>query len=446
MFTPETAQFCIPALAFDLTYLSSRKRATEGSIGILSRITKGNARHLSHIDRSRPDAAQETILTTIIRGRWIPLWTICFILLLGVLFKCLPAQQLLHYTHAPDPVAGRVIYNNGCIACHGANGKGAPQASTRFVRPDTWPDFTRCDQTTPEPDSSYKAVIVHGGRGLGFSQIMPAFGDLLTDDQINDVISYLRTFCHNVHHYPRGELNVPRALVTEKAFPEDELVLSTAAAATGAPSWTTDVVHEQTFAGRNQIEIDVPINYADQNHQWTSGPGDITLGLKREFLASLRTGAILSLQGGVLLPTGDSHRGFGAGTTTFEPFAAYDQLIHNTTSLQFQLGADITADPGKSPRSLFFRTAIGQSIARDHGLGRLFTPMVEILGTRDYAPGASTDMDILPQMQVTVNRRQQIRADVGVRQPFTDTAGRHPQIVFYVLWDWAEGKFWEGWK
>lgn len=57
--------------------------------------------------------------------------------------------------------------------------------------------MTRCDQATPEPDSPFKAVILHGGRGLGFSQIMPAFGDLLSDDQIDDVIGYLHTFYKN---------------------------------------------------------------------------------------------------------------------------------------------------------------------------------------------------------------------------------------------------------
>jgi hypothetical protein len=45
-----------------------------------------------------------------------------------------------------------------------------------------------------------------------------------------------------------------------------------------------------------------------------------------------------------------------------------------------------------------------------------------------------------------VNKRQHIRADIGVRVPVTNTAGRAPQIDFYVLWDWAEGKFWEGWR
>lgn len=358
----------------------------------------------------------------------------------------LSAQQMIHYTHRPDPAKGKVVYEGGCIACHGVDGRGAPETSTRFIRPDTWPDFTRCDQTTPEPDVAYKAVILHGGPGLGFSQIMPAFGDLLNDDQINDVIAYVRSFCKNVHNYPAGELNIPRALVTEKAFPENELVLSAAANATGAPSWTTDVIHEQTFAGRNELEIDLPVNYAVQNNQKTSGIGDITVGYKRELFSSLRTGSIFSVQGGILLPTGSSDYGFGAGTTTFEPFAAYDQLIHDNTFLEFQVGGNITVDSSKSPRNLYFRSALGHSMAPDHGLGRLFSPMVEILGSRDFSQGASTDLDVLPEMQVTVNRRQHIRADIGVREPFTDTSGRHPQVVFYVLWDWAEGKFWEGWK
>jgi hypothetical protein len=377
-------------------------------------------------------------------SRW--LFIVLTVWIIFALVHPISAQQMVHYTKRPDPAKGKVVYSNGCIACHGAEGRGAPEDITRFIRPDTWPDFTRCDQTTAEPDVSYKAVIVHGGHGLGFSQIMPAFGNQLSDEEINDVVAYLRTLCRNVHHYPAGELNVPRALVTEKAFPEDEEVVSTAAGVSGAPSWTTDIIHEQTFAGRNQIEIDVPVNYADQNHQWTAGLGDVTLGLKRDVVSSLRTGSILSLQGGFLLPTGDSSRGFGAGTTTFEPFAAYDQLIHNNTFLQFQLGADISFNTTKSPDSLFFRSVVGHSMAPDHGLGRLFSPMVEVLGARDYSTGAKTDLDVLPEMQVTVNRRQHIRADVGVREPFTDTSGRHPQVVFYLLWDWAEGKFWEGWR
>ncbi len=80
---------------------------------------------------------------------------------------------------------GERIYKSGCIACHGTNGSGAPETLTEFKRPETFPDFTRCDQTTPEPNSAWKDVIINGGLARGFSEIMPAFGKLLTDEQID---------------------------------------------------------------------------------------------------------------------------------------------------------------------------------------------------------------------------------------------------------------------
>lgn len=357
------------------------------------------------------------------------------------------SAQVIKYTRRPDPKSGERIYKGGCIACHGSDGRGAPETSTVFTRPDTFPDFTDCAGTTPEPDGNWKAVIVHGGPSRGLSQIMPAFGDLLTDDQINDVIAYMRGFCRNVHDFPLGELNLPRALVTEKAFPENELVVSTAVSASGEPAWTTDVIDERTIIdARTQLETDVPVNYADQGHNWTEGVGDITLGLKREMLSSLRTGSILSLQGGILLPTGDSKRGFGAGTTQFEPFAAFDQLFKENTFLQTQLGVDLPVDTSVAPRSMFWRATVGQAIAQDHMLGRLFSPMVEFLAVRDFRPSASTEWDVLPEMQVTVSRRQHVRVGFGVREPFTNTSGRTPQVLFYMLWDRADGKLWEGWR
>ena len=71
--------------------------------------------------------------------------------------------------------------------------------------------------------------------------------------------------------------------------------------------------------------------------------------------------------------------------------------------------------------------------------------MVEFLANRDLVDGAKTDWDVMPEMQVTLSKRQHIRADLGYRAPFTDTKGRQGQVNFYILWDWADGKFWEGW-
>lgn len=217
-------------------------------------------------------------------------------------------SQKLKYTKPPDAKNGKILYESGCIACHGSKGDGAPQTSVEFKQPDSFPDFTRCDQTTAETNAAYKDVIVHGGPKRGFSQIMPAFGELLSSEEIDDLIAYLRGFCGD-KRWPRGELNLPRALVTEKAYPEDEVVISTAMNASGAPGFTTDVIHEQRFGIDNQIEIDVPINSQDQNHAWNSGLGDITFAVKRVMFSNLRAGSILSLQGGVLAPVGNHKYG-----------------------------------------------------------------------------------------------------------------------------------------
>jgi mono/diheme cytochrome c family protein len=95
------------------------------------------------------------------------------------------------------PQSGEQIYNSACVACHGDDGKGTPQSIRGFEAPDSFPDFTRCDQTTAEENSDWKAVITYGGQYRGFSQIMPAFNQALTSEQIDDVIKHLRSFCRN---------------------------------------------------------------------------------------------------------------------------------------------------------------------------------------------------------------------------------------------------------
>ena len=379
----------------------------------------------------------------VVRPSIVRVWTISVLVLLAAGSSALNGQTL-KISRPPDVKDGEVIYKGGCIACHGSEGKGAPETSTVFKRPDTWPDFTKCDQTTPEADSAWKAVIVHGGPSRALSPIMPSFGDLLSNDQIDDVVAYMRGFCKN-RHWPRGELNLPRAIVTEKAFPENELVISTAVNASGAPGLTTDFIHEESFGTKSQLEVDVPWVYQDQNHSYNSNIGDMTIGWKTVMFSSLHTGSILSLQGGVIPPTGNTKLG-GNGTTVFEPFAAFDQLFRTNTWVQFQMGADLPVHPDKTPQSLFWHTALGQTLSPDHRLGRQFSPMVEFLAKRDLIDGAKIDWDVMPEMQVTVSRRQHVRAAIGVRTPFTDTAGRTPQVTFYVLWDRADGKLWEGWK
>ena len=359
-------------------------------------------------------------------------------------FRGLAPAQYLDYSFAANAKNGERIYKSGCVSCHGKDGKGAPESISAFERPDSFPDFTRCDQTTAEVNTAYRAVIEHGGPTRGFSQIMPSFAEALSSQEVDDVVAYLRHFCRNPH-WPAGELNLPRALVTEKAYPEDEEVISTAVNVQGAPGNESHIIHEQRFGVKNQIEVDVPVNFQNQSHTWYGGIGDITLAAKRVMFSSLRTGSILSLQGGFLLPSGNRARGFGSGSTSFETFAAYDQVFRTDTFVQLQFGATLPFRTSIAPQSIFFNSAVGQSFAADHGLGRLWSPMCEFVAARDLVDEAKTDWDVVPQMQVTISRRQHIRANLGLSIPATNTQGRQKQVMFYILWDWQDGKLTEGW-
>src|SRR2546423_10620861 len=184
--------------------------------------------------------------------------------MLSLLFWASAPGLFAQTGHHPglQPNDGRQIYEAACVACHGPDGKGMPSSTVGFEEPDSFPDFSRCDQTTPELNTDWKAVIVHGGEFRGFSQIMPSFGEALTDEQIDKVIKYVRRFCTNPL-WPRGELNLPRALVTEKAYPEDEAVITETINAQGAPGFMTEAVYEQRFGVKNQIEVSVPFTFQD---------------------------------------------------------------------------------------------------------------------------------------------------------------------------------------
>ena len=83
---------------------------------------------------------------------------------------------------------------------------------------------------------------------------------------------------------------------------------------------------------------------------------------------------------------------------------------------------------------------------QNKGFGRIWTPMVEFLADRDLVDGAKTNWDILPQMQVSLSKRQHILASAGVRFPMTNTTAAPPKVLFYVLWDWFDGGLRDGWK
>ena len=88
--------------------------------------------------------------------------------------------------NAADVKAGKKLYSQTCIACHGANGKGAlPGVS----------DLTSVDGPLVKSDVALIDSIVEGLATPGAALSMPAKGGIpsLTDDDIRRLIAYLRS-------------------------------------------------------------------------------------------------------------------------------------------------------------------------------------------------------------------------------------------------------------
>lgn len=333
------------------------------------------------------------------------------------------------------------VYRAACLNCHGAKGTGVPQTTLGFDLP--VPDFTDCSFATREPDSDWLAVILDGGPARAFSKLMPAFRGALTPAEMEAALQHVRGFCGNPA-WPRGELNLPRPLVTEKAFPEDEAVVTTAITPEGGTSVANKLVYEKRIGARSQVEIVVPYGFKDAGGGWVNGIGDVAVGFKRSLYHDHRKGTILSVTGEVVLPTGDEKDGFGKGYTIFEPFATFGQILPGDAFVQFQGGIQIPSDTGQAAKEAFWRTTLGKSISQNV-YGRTWSPMLEVIGFRELEEGQRTHWDLVPQVQVTLSTRQHIMANVGVRLPVNDREGRHPQILFYLLWDWFDGPLFGGW-
>ncbi|MGM0545421.1 MAG: c-type cytochrome [Bacteroidota bacterium] len=337
---------------------------------------------------------------------------------------------------------GKTLYSEACAACHGVTGKGVAQSQLGFETP--VPDFSDCDFSNREPDGDWIAVAHQGGPVRGFAKDMPAFGKALSEQQLQKIMDHIRTLCRD-ENWPRGELNMPRPLVTEKAYPEDEAVISTSVDIENEGNVLNELVYEQRFGARNQLEIVVPFGFSETPAgNWNGGQlGDVALGVKRALYHNFDSGSIFSAAGEVLFPTGDRATGFGKGTTIFEPFISFGQLLPANGFLQLQSGVELPLLRDKATEEAFWRAALGTSLT--HGSwGRTWSPMVEVLGSREFESGGVNHWDIAPQVQVTLNKRQHIMMNVGVRIP-ADDASRDTQFMVYILWDWFDGGFFEGW-
>ncbi len=86
---------------------------------------------------------------------------------------------------AADVAAGQAVYAQTCIACHGADGKGAIPGVK---------DFTAMDGPLSKSDAELVTNVSQGFQSPGSFMAMPAMGGnpTLTETDVRAVLNYLR--------------------------------------------------------------------------------------------------------------------------------------------------------------------------------------------------------------------------------------------------------------
>lgn len=86
---------------------------------------------------------------------------------------------------------GKALYAQQCVSCHGASGKGdGPVAGALNPKPRNLTDKT---YMTGLSDQHLFDVIKKGGTAVGKSPLMPGFGAALKDENIQDIVAFLRS-------------------------------------------------------------------------------------------------------------------------------------------------------------------------------------------------------------------------------------------------------------
>ena len=337
---------------------------------------------------------------------------------------------------------GATLFRQACAACHGGDGRGTDRALVMFE--EELPDFTSCSFASREQVGDWVAVAHEGGPLRGFSRMMPAFGSALSMRELETVVRYIKSLCKD-KAWPGGELNLPRALYTEKAYPEDEWVLETESALDKPASIIHTLIYEKRFGARSGIEIGLPFGYQRvpdglNGERWVTGVGDLTLGLKHAITHSVESGHILSAVAELKLPTGSESKGFGGGSKVVESFLTFAKLLPSDAFVQLQAGAERPLARG-AETEIFWSTALGKTFTQGQW-GRTWTPMLEVHGAFEDEEG--TLWDIAPQLHVSINKRQHVMLSIGPRIPLNGE-GRRTSLSVNLLWDWFDGGLFAGW-
>jgi mono/diheme cytochrome c family protein len=107
-----------------------------------------------------------------------------------MVFVVTAAAQISFADEKGDEKAGKKTYGLLCASCHGNTGKGdGPAATALTPKPADHTDGKRMKALS---DQFLFDIIKNGGASVGKSPLMPAWGGQLKDQDIRNLIAYIR--------------------------------------------------------------------------------------------------------------------------------------------------------------------------------------------------------------------------------------------------------------
>jgi mono/diheme cytochrome c family protein len=98
---------------------------------------------------------------------------------------------------------GKRVFYQQCVWCHSDTTPAGPSNRSN-VSPDP-PLMNDGNILNKESDASLKRIISLGGSAVGKSAMMPPYGAMLSEEEINDLIAYMRVIA--VPEYQPGKQN-----------------------------------------------------------------------------------------------------------------------------------------------------------------------------------------------------------------------------------------------
>ncbi len=108
------------------------------------------------------------------------------------------------WTGAGEVDRGRRMYGQYCTPCHGTKGDGHGLRAEKEILQPPPRDHTNGFYMNRQRDLRLFKVIKFGGGANHLSHIMPQWKHILTDEQIYNIIQYIRTLAKDPpYHKPR---------------------------------------------------------------------------------------------------------------------------------------------------------------------------------------------------------------------------------------------------